>query len=46
MKTMLVGRYPFLHNHGLENYPKLKVATIGDTSIFDFHDYGRKGSNC
>ena len=22
----------------------LKVATIGDTPIFDFHDYGRKGN--
>ena len=37
--------YPFSHNHGsVENYPKWKEHNIGDTSIFHFHDYGRKGT--
>ncbi len=31
------------HNHGsVENGYIWKVTTIGDTPIFDFHDYGRK----
>ena len=34
--------YPFSHNHGfVENHPSLKDTNIGDTPIFDFHDYGK-----
>ena len=35
-------RYPFL-NMEVENYPKWQETNIGDTAIFHFHDYGRKG---
>ena len=29
----------------VENYPKWKETHIGDTPIFHFHDYGRKGTS-
>ena len=36
--------YPFSHNHGsVENHLKWKETNIGDTPLFRFHDYGRKG---
>ena len=29
----------------VDNYPKWKETNIGDTAIFHFHDYGRKGNS-